>query len=311
MKIYKIAASAARSTLLDNFLATASGTPSLPDLYPALAMLADGGRNPSAIATTYATPSTNLPHSKNIAEFQNIMAGMAPTEPMMKVLYPLRGIIMEYVNLVGTPIPAPAPTLASKRAAVAKAFISIAGGSRAATRREQYPIMKTLLAKFKKEIESAANALTPPNTAIVTAVQQGALTDYTKMAPIAQGGKPMPNMYTLAHELIDNIMSQSASKSMQLINQQYEIVKEKFARILPRGGINADQEKQLQLDRQKEQMERVKNPKSVAPGAATPPMSIEEKVKSSVDPTGLTNPFFLLSIFIFFTEYIKEIGKLK
>jgi hypothetical protein len=312
MKIYKLAAS---SAILDNFLATTGTTLSIPNLRSALEMIQRADiTGASALSVIVASPG-NEPLFHIMASLKEMMDVSSVADPINKVLAPLKTTIDKLISDITTD-----PTFTTWKSWGTRLSLShidinkdmekivnMGGGASYGTRAEQYPVMIGLLSKFKTDILAAANST--HNAEVASVISANGLTDYSKLAPVVKNAKPMPHMFSLSKELIDDIMGIVVSKKMAgpaLIDYAHKLVKEKFARLVP-SGINATQQKQVELDRKKEEMERAKNPSSAAPGATPVTTPIEVAKPYNIDPSGLTNPFFLISMLIFFTEYIKAV----
>jgi hypothetical protein len=120
-------------------------------------------------------------------------------------------------------------------------------------------------------------------------------------------------MYEKARKLIRDIMSDTKrqdASSVAAINQNYQVIRETFMRGIT-GGINAKQQQETKRLREQEELKRVKDPSSLLPGAPPPSdRSVEELIPSAGSSNQLMNPFFVMGIAIFFTEYAKIIQSL-
>jgi hypothetical protein len=203
---------------------------------------------------------------------------------------------------------APVPTIIDDCRADILSILSFAGGG-ASTQTMQAPMFKALLADFKQKVIDAAGMVTPPNTSLISALNAGALMNPEALFRSTRLAKPQPVMFSMAEELVRYI-SRGRSDTTKYFDQNKEIIKERLMKSV--GTIGIDQQKQVELDRKKEEMKRMDPSKlGVTPPPGTPrPKPLEVEKPHDVTADQFTNPAFLTALSVFFMQYYKYIASL-
>ena len=315
IKIAKIRKHAVRSAMisstLEKFLsygptATAADLKT-PDLYYPLFLLSQLGKagmdttaeinawiaNPSNLDSTGSTPYSSYPHATittylgTLRFIGNLLSSIPPTTgAFLHVFAPIFNAISS------------SPTAGLIPADVAQdiAFISTTGGTNKAA---QIPMFQKLYAKFKGEMAAAAGAGTPLANAINAdgLFHPDVLSRVTKLAP------PQPAMYTYTRKLLDDLgRSYAVPKDVE---KNFERIKTAFSGLY--GVGKHDELKQVEMDREKERMRRM-NPATLGMPVTPPLASVEETKRLNMTAQQYLDPYFLMSMCIFFIEYYKRLS---
>lgn len=184
------------------------------------------------------------------------------------------------------------------------ADIVSSSSSRGSTKALQYPMFRELLGKFSNDIKASANST--GNTALANAINNNGLIN--PAAFIQQKfnlGKPLGHMYSTTNQLINEIMSRRYVQTPISVQQNCMLVKEAFMKSV--GNYGVKQEGDTELKRQMEDLKRINDPSKMAPGAKKP---VELAAPVNFEDKKMTDPLFVMSMVIFFTEYAKKINSL-
>jgi len=303
MKIIRLsqASRVIHSPKLDAFLAMGAPTSRVPYLFEALNILRAIGL--TGDVTPYRT-TAHAPYLQIIVSLRSLITASTPVG-IRQLIQPFVPIMDELVALGYSPSSIGQSDLFTD---LSEIITLVTSGKGYGTRAQQYPMFQELFSKFTNELANAASA--SGNTALEGAIRNNGLLDPSKIVNVFQLGKPLPHMYSVSRKLISSIMSERYDLATypKYVNQNFQIIKEQLMQHV--GVIGAKQQEQMDAERKKEEMERIKDPSLFAPGAPPPSTSIEEAKSYAVTDQQLTNKFFTMSMIVFFTEYAKAIQSL-
>jgi hypothetical protein len=326
MNIYRIAASYASGPLTAYFDHGKVPDPSLgaidPQLHSILLLLHQLGKHSVVNKTQY-----------------DIAAGVAPTDPILKVVWTNmkyihslaayntvatkdgRKVLANYSAIINfltaehltlsTPFTiAPLPVANPAILTTFKALAAL-GEEATSTRTLQYPMFLAIFKEFTSEVQAAATAV--GNTALQSAVSGNGLLDINKLYNAVKLGKPQPDMMNVAKKIQDDIISNPKRYNITDANAialNCEIIKTQFMSRF--GIIGADKRQELEQNRRKVETDDMTDPTKIDPASTSSTTTLPPELQKPLHPdeTHLTNPKFLTCLYAFFSSYYTRLKQM-
>ena len=229
MKIMRLSRSslAATSRMLDSFIAMRTPTSRVPGLLQALTTLSAIGKSGDIIPFQTAAFT---PYLQIIVSSRSLMTVTTPSE-IRSLLVPFVPIMDELIRIGYSKASInPSDMLAD----LSEVVTLTSRGAGYGTRTQQYPMFQELFSKFTNEIANAAASV--GEIELEEAIRSNGLLDVSKIVNVFKLGKPMPHMYSVSKQLINEIMSKGYNfkKFPKYINQNvfhkfdFEEINKKF-----------------------------------------------------------------------------------